>query len=451
MPIDASIALQSRPAQMEDPLTQYGKALSLKQLMQQGQMQDQQMREQNAVRQILRESQGNITPEVLGKIRQVSPAAAFTFEKSLRENQKAGQEFEKGEQDLDEGDLKIRAQKVSRLASLAGSIKDEATKDQAIGTALREGLLDPETATKIMAQPYETIKPQLAQFQQEAMTAAQQMEEEHRAATAKRQTEQDAATADFRKKDLAIRQQQADTAAKPNTPAELALLAEDQKVPAEDREAARRAMAALERHAKASRPEKPDKVNTAFELWLAQNPGKSIEDYLKLTRPEKPPSEGERAGFKFYKRAQDAVQELDKIEGAIRGKGLGGQAWLKWAPNFLQTQEGQLYDQAQRQFTEARLRKESGAAIANSEYENDKKAFFVQPGDTQQTVDRKRKARAVVIDGLKGDAGRAYKETYGEPERDGLGGAPKKGDTKVFPNKTKGVFDGTDWVKEKRE
>lgn len=253
MPIDASIALQSRPAQMEDPLTQYGKALSLKQLMQQGQMQDQQMQEQNAVRKILRESQGNLTPEVLGKIREVSPAAAFTFEKSLRENQKAGQEFEKGEQDLDEGDLKIRAQKVSRLASLAGSIKDEATKDQAIGTALREGLLDPETATKIMSQPYETIKPQLAQFQQEAMTAAQQMEEEHRAATAKRQEGQAAETARHNKVIEGTAKQQADTAARPNTPTELAVAATDPKKTPEERKTLTDALTILERHAKASR------------------------------------------------------------------------------------------------------------------------------------------------------------------------------------------------------
>jgi hypothetical protein len=106
-------------------------------------------------------------------------------------------------------------------------------------------------------------------------------------------------------------------------------------------------------------------------------------------------------------RAEDAVQTLDSIEEDIKGLGLLGQTYQKLAPNFIQTQLGQIYDQAQRQFTEARLRKDSGAAIPPQEFENDRKTYFVQPGDTAATLKRKKAARDVLLNALKAESGNA--------------------------------------------
>lgn len=72
-----------------------------------------------------------------------------------------------------------------------------------------------------------------------------------------------------------------------------------------------------------------------------------------------------------------------------------------------------MYRQLQRQFTEARLRKESGAAIPQSEFESDAKTYFAQPGDTPATIQRKEAARQSVLQSLEIGAGNAFKNYTG--------------------------------------
>lgn len=123
--------------------------------------------------------------------------------------------------------------------------------------------------------------------------------------------------------------------------------------------------------------------------------------------------------FQFFQRAQQAEADVANVEEEVAGMNLGGQAWLKFAPNFLQTDKGQLYNQAQRAFTEARLRKDSGAAIPPHEYEADRKTYFAEPGDSAETLEQKRRARANVLSALAFESGRAVSEFYGD-EADGI-------------------------------
>jgi hypothetical protein len=67
--------------------------------------------------------------------------------------------------------------------------------------------------------------------------------------------------------------------------------------------------------------------------------------------------------------------------------------------------EQQQVDQARRNFISAVLRKESGAAIAPSEYANEEKKYFPQIGDTQKTIDQKQEARRLAIKALEAQAG----------------------------------------------
>jgi len=67
--------------------------------------------------------------------------------------------------------------------------------------------------------------------------------------------------------------------------------------------------------------------------------------------------------------------------------------------------EQQQVDQARRNFISAVLRKESGAAIAPSEYANEEKKYFPQIGDTQKTIDQKQEARKLAIKALEAQAG----------------------------------------------
>jgi hypothetical protein len=93
---------------------------------------------------------------------------------------------------------------------------------------------------------------------------------------------------------------------------------------------------------------------------------------------------------------------------------LGQQAQLQYAPNILQSSQQQKYRQAQRQFTEARLRADSGAAVPDGEYQQDAQTYFAQPGDTPEVLEQKRIARQQVLDAMAVQSGPAYRDFYGQ-------------------------------------
>lgn len=139
----------------------------------------------------------------------------------------------------------------------------------------------------------------------------------------------------------------------------------------------------------------------------------------------------ERQTLAYYNRAKEAVDTLtaqgpkgQSLEDRISRQGTVSQLWGKAAPSLLQSGDQQAYQQAQRAFTEARLRKESGAAIPPAEFENDARTYFAQPGDKPETIAQKRKMRQTVLEGLKYSAGKAVDEYYGEQQPSG---APASG------------------------
>jgi hypothetical protein len=137
----------------------------------------------------------------------------------------------------------------------------------------------------------------------------------------------------------------------------------------------------------------------------------------------RPTTGQERAALAFYQRAEQANQVAAPLEEGISKMGLGGQLQLEHAPNIMQSGSNQRYRQAQRAFTEARLRKESGAAIPQGEYDNDARTYFAQPGDTPAVIAQKQQARKQVLEGLALSTGGAWEEYYGEPREPGAAGA----------------------------
>jgi hypothetical protein len=140
-----------------------------------------------------------------------------------------------------------------------------------------------------------------------------------------------------------------------------------------------------------------------------------------LRKENKPPSAAEQRVYGFYTRAKDAADTLDQMQDSMVKKGLAAQGWQKWGPNWLQSDENQVYSQAQRQFTEARLRKDSGAAIAPGEYENDRITYFPQPGDGPKVLARKAAARKALLESLHRESGRAAAVHDGAPVADAFG------------------------------
>ena len=76
--------------------------------------------------------------------------------------------------------------------------------------------------------------------------------------------------------------------------------------------------------------------------------------------------------------------------------------------NYLVSEDHQKLDQAQRNFINAILRRESGAVIAESEFMNARKQYFPQPGDSPDVIAQKRQNRMDAMAGLQRDAGNRY-------------------------------------------
>lgn len=80
--------------------------------------------------------------------------------------------------------------------------------------------------------------------------------------------------------------------------------------------------------------------------------------------------------------------------------------------------QGQQYLAAKKNFITAQLRKESGAAISEAEFETEDIKYFPQPGDTPATVEQKRVSRMKAVEGMKGASGAAYDVIFGKGKGD---------------------------------
>ena len=84
------------------------------------------------------------------------------------------------------------------------------------------------------------------------------------------------------------------------------------------------------------------------------------------------------------------VQEAISYEQAAKAK-------IPLVGNSLISKKRRQYEQAKRNFINATLRRESGAAIAESEFENADQQYFPQPGDDEQTIRQKLQNREDTI------------------------------------------------------
>lgn len=117
----------------------------------------------------------------------------------------------------------------------------------------------------------------------------------------------------------------------------------------------------------------------------------------------------------FGARAKESDAVLRSLEGAISTTGLSAKqgienAWgvggiLGPVANKLISDNQQKVDQAQRDFVNALLRQESGAAISSSEFDSARKQYFPQPGDSDSVIEQKRRNRQTAIAGLNVMAG----------------------------------------------
>lgn len=122
--------------------------------------------------------------------------------------------------------------------------------------------------------------------------------------------------------------------------------------------------------------------------------------------PNKPLTEGQAKANLFGTR----MQEADQIIGSLAAQGVsspslpqemtGGAGMTGRMATAAATPQQQQVDQAQRNFINAVLRRESGAAISPNEFDSARLQYFVQPGDSPQVIAQKARNRQTAIGGM---------------------------------------------------
>jgi hypothetical protein len=144
--------------------------------------------------------------------------------------------------------------------------------------------------------------------------------------------------------------------------------------------------------------EKLRQDKTAAPKPLTEYQGKSLGFGL---RAEDANSNLEKVGTGYSQLAIDAARKVEDVPGV----GTGAYALL--------SPESKQALQAQRNFINAVLRQESGAAIAPSEFTNAQKQYFPQPGDDKETLKQKSDNRKRAISNFKTSAGPSVEGEFG--------------------------------------
>lgn len=123
----------------------------------------------------------------------------------------------------------------------------------------------------------------------------------------------------------------------------------------------------------------------------------------------------------FAYRMIDAGNQLDSFESTEgfdpTGRGIrliaeGG--LIGEAANRFATPEEQQYAAAASDFVTAQLRKESGAAIGDQEFERKYREFFPVPGDSDKQIAAKADRRKKAIEAMRGESGQVFGALYGQ-------------------------------------
>src|SRR5690606_20051733 len=154
-------------------------------------------------------------------------------------------------------------------------------------------------------------------------------------------------------------------------------------------ESEREALRYVPEFLKRSIEEAQNKPMTAEEILKLENQQLTNEKLRREISGEgKEYKENQYKASTFAGRVQQAEDVFDQRESYSLGLGALELATLRRLPEIAKPEEFKLYEQAERNFINAVLRRESGAAIADSEFENARMQYFPQPGDGPEVIEQ---------------------------------------------------------------
>jgi hypothetical protein len=359
--IDTSMYGQIQPLKLESPVNMLMQGMQLKQAQNQNRLADLAFAE--------KEREVGADRALAQAMTDGGDVAQSLFKQGYG---KQGLAFQKDQRAQEKANLEAAKERIGLFGQVAGAAKDQASWDAGIATLKQAGF----DVSKTPAQ----FDPNLAaQAQQQAMTAAQQVDQVWKA----------------KKFDLDV--QQFGETKRHNRSTEGAAFANiglrKQEIGQKERELG------MGGKAPAGYRWKPDGS-------LEPIPGGPAEK-------ESAGTEGERTASGYGLR----MQEAEKIIGSVAAKDAKSQkpgaieavTGPGMIANLTSSSNRQQYRQAQEDWVRAKLRKESGAVIGEEEMKREIMTYFPQPGDKAEVIAQKADARKVAMEAMKTSAGKAGK------------------------------------------
>jgi len=404
MALDPNIILQARGVQLDSPLDTYAKVAQVQTARNQNRIADMAFADKartqaadSSLAQLL--AAGKSGEDIVSGLASGGfGSQALAYQKTAQEQKKAIADLKKSEADAQETQVKAAKTSFDSIASTLGALQavpggaNPVMIQRALGHLSDIGVIKPEMVDKVLAsapQDPSQIPAWLEQQRNAAMSAKEQV--------AARQQEQ-----------VFGETKRSNMAREANSAGQLAVsrgtLGLAQQRLSFDRQAPRGQV-----------------VQTDTGPILVDPRTGNSQPVMRDGKPvtsAKAPTEFQGKSAAFGARAEEADKVLGSLVGkyspaAINSKssventpligGLLGSAANKFALN----DNDQRAEQAQRDFINAVLRQESGAAIGASEFDNARKQYFPQPGDGKGVIEQKSKNRKLAIQGLKKNAGRA--------------------------------------------
>ena len=168
--------------------------------------------------------------------------------------------------------------------------------------------------------------------------------------------------------------------------------------------------------------------NTGATSFVRINPRTGELTPLGNPQPASQPNNPFSAGGKFNEGQGKAAGFTDRMlqsEGILSGlNGEGGvqdqgtsalQTGLSAVPgvgNYLTSANRQKFEQSKRDFINAQLRRESGAAISPTEFDSANKQYFPTPGDSAEVIQQKAANRRAAVEAMGREGGPSYKPKF---------------------------------------
>ena len=149
------------------------------------------------------------------------------------------------------------------------------------------------------------------------------------------------------------------------------------------------------------------KPPTSYQEWELAGKPTTYADWLK-EQNIKAPTQAQQTVSEYAARIEQANPMIESLQDSIKNMNYISFAAQLKLPSAFQSKDIQQYMQAARNFINAKLRRESGAVIANSEFAEARQQYLPQAGDSDEVLISKKANRDLVYSALRKASGNAY-------------------------------------------